>query len=625
MPHSIRLLIACAALACCALLACDDDSNTDPVIDLGLPTADMEAPGTPDMGAPFNYIPLNDEACEVANYPVGVQQIATEAIDGLIAAGSHRVATSFKFCNEEAIAGCDFTCDVAENAMLQLARDFAGPLSEYVASVSNFDISDGLEQYIQDALAWPYRELVVTYVDCATLDPGSCPPEANTRVVLSQGRRQRCEGTFDGCDHLSIEPESLDLQCQAFPLELYGAADGDIGAAHTLTARLPAEAEANDVTFGFLVPLTPEYPDAGANLSDEALLSWLSKLESFEQTLEIRMEALTVELTATADGTYCGRMSGRVPTSAFIDALVVEDEALALVLENLFANYADPEDRSRVQAQLAFKLDPATFTNGMPCALDPCTTTDYTCLEGEVTQIATARSDCRLDGAAGLMNGGAVEVMCDDGGVQRYETNLDCAAYGGTCGDDGCSAQFDTPAPGELVFTELFIGDGEEDAYASAQGEFNEQWFELLNTTDRALDLQGCVLKSAPSEYGPTKRLPELGPIPIAAGERVVLSYTEDLEQNGLASIASKYDWPIGMGDPDNPDRIVIYCGAALDLIDGVETPAGWGITGNAAMRLSDSAATAAGNDDLAAWCEATEPFAEGRLGTPGAINGECP
>lgn len=624
MLNTERLTALIVALGCCALLACDDSSTTEPG---PMVSDDMDSPPpAPDMGAPFNYIPLNDEACQIADHPVGVQQVAAEQIDELIAAGQHRVATQLKFCNEEAIAGCDFTCDVADNPMLELSRDFAGPLSEYVASVSNFDISDGLEAYIQDALAWPYRELVVSYIDCSTLPAGSCPADTNTRLVLTQGRRQRCDGTFGGCDHLSIEPESLDLQCQAFPMELYGALQGELDGAHSITAALPAEAEAADVNFGFVVPLTPEYPDAGANLSDEALLGWLRKLEDFEQTLEIRMEAFSVELVAGDDGAVCGRMSGRVPTSAFIDALVVEDEALAMVLDNLFSNYADPADPSRVGAQLAFKLDPAAFTNGTPCAVDPCTMTTVECLEGESVSISTVRSDCRLDGTAGMSDGDAVEVMCDVGGEsRRYETQLDCADYGGTCGASGCSTDFATPEPGDLVFTELFIGDGEEDAYRSAQGEFNEQWIELLNATDGPLDLQGCVLKSAPSEYGPTRRLPPLGIIPLAAGERVVLSYTDDLGQNGLESTLFKYDWPIGMGDPDNEDRIAIFCGANLDLIDEVNTPAGWGITGDAAMRLSDSAATAAGNDTIEAWCEATEPFAEGRLGTPGAINGDCP
>lgn len=615
--------VVMAALMAGGPTACDDGGTVEPAGDMQAPAPD------PDMGPPeqpFNYIPLNDEACRIEDVAPGVRAVAGEALEALVTGGDHHIAANLKLCDEDPIPGCDFTCTGEQNPLLQLSRDFDGPLPDIVAEAAEFDVPQGLARFFEQALSYPYRELVVSYVECATLPAGSCPAGADVQVVLTQGRRQLCDGQAAGCDLFSIEPESLDLDCGRFPLTLYGAVEGDLGGEYALTAALPAEALANGVDFGIAVPLVADFPPDGAMLDEEELLAWLDRLDAAQRLLELRLQGFDMELRAGADGTICGRSNGKLPVQTFVDALGVEDPERIALIESVFGPYAGLDDPELIEARFTFSLEPGRFTSGMPCAPDPCVTTEAMCSPEGLLTTRTTRDRCWLD-ATGGAPAAVLDATCLERADDRIiEWSIDCAALGADCTvADGCGVDYRTPTPGDLVFTELFIGDGVQQTYDGGPNTIEDQWLELYNAADSTLDVDGCVLRSGPIDGFRQAVLQPAGPVPVAPGERIVLVYADDLALNGLPSSAYAYGWPVGLGRADGGDRVALYCDDAL--IDEVRWADGWGIDADAAsMQLDAGTLDAAGNDALGSWCaSAGDPFSEGRLGSPGAPNAPCP
>lgn len=618
----MRKLIVSTILVAGGLVGCDDGGGGGGTTPDGGPGADMgEAP-------PFNYIPLNDESCEVETHPPGVQQAAGEAIQALVAGGQHGIAKGLKLCDETPIQGCDFTCTGADNPMMQLARDFDGPLPQVVVDAAGFDIPMGLSSFFEQALSWPYRELVISYVGCDGLPAGSCPPGMDMQVVLSQGRQQRCAGQTAGCDLYSIEPESLDLGCQRFPLTLFSPVEGDLAAEYGLTASLPQQAVDSGVTFNLSVPLVSDFPAAGANLPEDELLAWLDRLTAAQRNLALRIEQFGLEIKVGANGEVCGRSTGKVPLSAFTDALQIEDPDRVTLVEGIFSPYGDADDMTRISAQFVFKLEPARMTNGMPCHPNSCETAENTC-DGDVLSTRTTRDRCWLQADGGADPSAILEPTCAPRAQDRIvDWSIDCAALGGSCSTaNGCGVDYATPTPGDLVFTELFIGNGVGTSYDDGGANtIDDQWVELYNASDAVLDLDGCVIRSGPITAPRLAVLQPAGPVAVGPGERIVLAHSGDPATHGLSNVAHAYGWPIGLGRGMGADRIAIYCGDNA-LIDEVTWADDWGINEDAAsMQLNASVLTAAGNDGEAAWCpSAGEAFAEGRLGTPGAPNAPCP
>lgn len=620
----MRKLIFSTMLAASGLLGCDDGGGGG-----GGETPDG-GPGdaSAEPEAPFNYIPLNDESCDVETQPPGVQQAAGEAIQALVAGGEHRIAKGLKLCDEAAIAGCDFTCTGAENPMMQLARDFDGPLPQVVVDASGFDVPMGLSSFFDQALSWPYRELVFSYVECDSLPAGSCPPGMDTQVVLSQGRQQRCDGQTAGCDLFSIEPESLDLTCNRFPLTLFSPVEGDLAAEYGLTANLPQQAIDSGVTFNLAIPLVTDFPAAGANLSEDELLAWLDRLNAAQRNLALRVENFGVEIRKGANGEVCGRSTGKVPLSAFVEALGVEDPDRIQLIEGIFSPYGDADDNTKISAQFVFKLEPARMTNGMPCHPDPCVTTENMC-DGDTLMTRTTRDRCFVSADGGADHTVALEPTCVERTAERViDWSIDCAALGSTCSAaTGCGVEYETPTVGDLVFTELFIGNGVGTSYdEGGANTIDDQWIELYNASDNVLDIDSCVIRSGPITAPRIAVLQPGGPVAVGPGERIVLAHSGDPATHGLSNVAHAYGFPIGLGRGMGADRIAIYCGEN-QLIDEVTWADDWGINEDtASMQLDASVLTAAGNDGEDAWCEsAGDEFTAGRVGTPGAPNTACP
>ena len=214
---------------------------------------------------------------------------------------------------------------------------------------------------------------------------------------------------------------------------------------------------------------------------------------------------------------------------------------------------------------------------------------------------------------------------CDDEGISACVCELDdwccnfgwdgvcvaiaCESCGAACAS--CEEETSEPAYGDLVITEVMQN---PDVVSDDVGE----WFEVMNVSTEAIDLEGMELSDDGEE---THIIASGGPLVIEAGARMVLGQTADLGGGGTADYAYGEDLKLG----NKSDGIFIYSGETLiDAVsydDGDTFPDPTG----ASMRLDDGMVDADANDSGTAWCVSVDTFGAGDLGTPGAENGSCP
>ena len=203
---------------------------------------------------------------------------------------------------------------------------------------------------------------------------------------------------------------------------------------------------------------------------------------------------------------------------------------------------------------------------------------------------------------------------CVDMGMGVFEcvyapTVTNCTDSGQVCEDGACvTATGRAPAAaGELVITEFMA--------RSMSGTDTGEWIELLNTTGDDLDLNGCFLHDDGTDnYQFTEELL------VAAGHYLVLASSDvAVENHGLTPDHVYSGITLANGD----DEIVFFCGATQ--IDRVNYTSDW-VTLGAALALDPDKLDEQANDSLASWCTATATYGDqGKLGTPGAANDQCP
>ena len=77
-------------------------------------------------------------------------------------------------------------------------------------------VPSGLKDYFRAAWAFPLRFITVSVTPCSKTVV--CPTGSDTRVVLTQAKRQPMNGKLVDTLHYSVEAESLDQSCSKFPL-----------------------------------------------------------------------------------------------------------------------------------------------------------------------------------------------------------------------------------------------------------------------------------------------------------------------------------------------------------------------------------------------------------------------
>lgn len=223
-------------------------------------------------------------------------------------------------------------------------------------------------------------------------------------------------------------------------------------------------------------------------------------------------------------------------------------------------------------------------------------------------------------------------LTCGNGKKEQFEECDD----GGKLPGDGCSPncqneKFDV---GSIVITEALVN---PKVVADELGE----WVELYNPTDKAIDINGWILKDKGSKIVTLK---SNTPLLIKPKGYFVLGASADMTVNGGAKVDYAYGGangiPAFMMNNSTPGDIILAWGnTAIDTVSFApmgskcgDTPPpancekiGFPITTGKAMQLDPAALTAKANDDYVNWCEAKMAFADkGDWGSPGVGNPPC-
>ncbi|NNJ66019.1 MAG: ExeM/NucH family extracellular endonuclease, partial [Xanthomonadales bacterium] len=141
----------------------------------------------------------------------------------------------------------------------------------------------------------------------------------------------------------------------------------------------------------------------------------------------------------------------------------------------------------------------------------------------------------------------------------------------------------------------------------------NGEWFELHNTTDSDVDINGWTI--ADNDFD-SHVIANGGPLLLPAGGYLVLGRNADYFSNGGVNVDYQYD---DFFLSNSSDEVVLLDGAGIE-VDRVEYDNGATFpdpTG-ASMSLLDPALD---NNVGANWCEAVTPYGFGDRGTPGGQN----
>ncbi|MGE5180987.1 MAG: hypothetical protein ACM31C_02950 [Acidobacteriota bacterium] len=179
----------------------------------------------------------------------------------------------------------------------------------------------------------------------------------------------------------------------------------------------------------------------------------------------------------------------------------------------------------------------------------------------------------------------------------------------GQCRDAGGVRAIVAPQPGQLVIDELMPSPSR---VPDAAGE----WLEVVALAD--VDLNGIALDRIHDALAPDVLAADAC-VHVAAGDRVVFGKTSGAN-GGLPPLAGTFRFALVAGSPSAPgDARVLAGGAVIDAVQWTRSTPG------AALQLDPRALDALANDDASSWCDATTPYGDGDLGTPGAPNASCP
>ncbi|MCA9543297.1 MAG: lamin tail domain-containing protein, partial [Myxococcales bacterium] len=212
----------------------------------------------------------------------------------------------------------------------------------------------------------------------------------------------------------------------------------------------------------------------------------------------------------------------------------------------------------------------------------------------------------------------AVGACENDQGVPActYAEQREACPMGEICAQGACIPEgARAPAAGEVIFTELMY-----DPHGAVLLEPGAEWFEIHNTTEEPLDLNGCVAAKG-AETAP------LDGIILAAGGFAVLTQGGADVNGGIQP-----DGAFAFALTNGGTSLAIRCG---DLeIDALtyDDAAPWPIDAQRhTISLDPQAYTAAGNDDGGNWCYGRAAYwmndadaSDDHHGTPGAANPPC-
>ncbi len=201
---------------------------------------------------------------------------------------------------------------------------------------------------------------------------------------------------------------------------------------------------------------------------------------------------------------------------------------------------------------------------------------------------------------------------CDDDDASK---NPDALEVAGDLEDNDCDGLVDEDewAEGDLVITELMVN-------PKVASDANAEWFEIHNTTNRVLYLNGLVVSSAVD--GDNHVISDNDMVVLDPGGTMVLGNNADTSLNGLVTLDYVYS---GLSLSNEVDELALHAGAILlDVVawdDGDTMPDPEG----ASIQLDPFFLTASENDNAEYWCDSIEAWGTGTdLGSPGSDNPLC-
>jgi hypothetical protein len=180
----------------------------------------------------------------------------------------------------------------------------------------------------------------------------------------------------------------------------------------------------------------------------------------------------------------------------------------------------------------------------------------------------------------------------------------------GACSEGGSMRPVVSPAPGDLVLTEVMPSPNGTDSDA--------EWFEAKALA--SFDLNGIgigrVSDTTPEIVGMTDC------IPVTSGTNIVFAHKTDVALNGglppgqtLATFATA----LVAGSTTAPGDIQLTLGGTLlDVITWTKS------TTAKSLQLSTSATSATANDDPTNFCDSLVSYGAGGMGSPGMANVQC-
>lgn len=180
------------------------------------------------------------------------------------------------------------------------------------------------------------------------------------------------------------------------------------------------------------------------------------------------------------------------------------------------------------------------------------------------------------------------------------------------CSDAGALRGTVAPGPGDLVITEVMPS---PTRVADDAGE----WLEAQAMRD--VDLNGVGVRRIAGGAADVIAAAEC--VRVRAGDLVVFARAADAAVNGgvpAAAVAGRFAFHLVAGSAASPGDVAIVAGSTV--VDAVTWTRS---TGGAALQLDRGRIDAAANDLESNFCDATEGYGAGDLGTPGAANAACP
>lgn len=195
---------------------------------------------------------------------------------------------------------------------------------------------------------------------------------------------------------------------------------------------------------------------------------------------------------------------------------------------------------------------------------------------------------------------------CDEGECAYVETRTGCGEL--TCLEGACVRAL---GRGDLVITEFIPN--------PLGSESSNEFFEVLNTTDEAIDLRGIEISDAGSD---SLFVTGSAPIMVGAGEYFVFARTlGGVPEAGFALNSADGSFALG----NSGDEIILSLGGiVIDEVYFDDRP--FPRTEGQTTSLAPGAIDADDNDDPANWCLGDGEYdGDGNRGTPGEANDLCP